>query len=105
MIAEHAVESIINEMSMQWTFLRIFKNILRRYLYMMYCIGYDAGTRVRSNEKPVIQLSRDGKFIESYDSAVHAARKIEGYSTNITKVCRGKKHTYKGFQWKYNKVS
>jgi hypothetical protein len=104
MTSEHAIESIIKEMSAQGIFPMIFKNILRRYLYMTYCIGYDAGTRIRSNEKPVVQYSKEGNFIERFDSAVHAARRIEGYATNITKDCKSKKHTYKGFMWHYEKT-
>lgn len=50
---------------------------------------------------PVIQLDLKGNIIQLFDSAADAARQINGDSSCITKVCKGKIKTHKGYKWQY----
>lgn len=45
-----------------------------------------------------------GKIIKSYPSAAEAARSISGDSSTITKVCKGKLKSHKGYMWAYVEV-
>lgn len=49
----------------------------------------------------VIQYSKTGKEIARYESIVRAAEVIGGKSECISRVCRGVRGSYKGFDWKY----
>jgi hypothetical protein len=55
--------------------------------------------------KPVEQWSLDGTtLIARYESASEAARVINGSSSHIIEVCKGKLKHYKGYIWKYCKI-
>lgn len=50
--------------------------------------------------KKVGQFDKEGNLIKIYGSCREAGR--EGYTTTgVSAVCRGEKHTHKGFVWKY----
>ena len=53
--------------------------------------------------KSVLQLDKNGKFVQKYISALEAARTIgnENMESLISKCCRGEKQTAYGFIWKY----
>lgn len=52
--------------------------------------------------KKVAQYTLDGQLVSVFSSVREAERKL-GFvdSSTISKVCRGVKHTHKGFVWKY----
>ena len=55
---------------------------------------------VKSKLKPVIQLTLNGEFVREWESAKEAGR--NGFdSSAVTKCCRGKLKTHKGFLWMY----
>ena len=55
---------------------------------------------VKSKLKPVIQLTLDGEFVREWESAKEAGR--NGFdSSAVTKCCRGKLKTHKGFRFMY----
>lgn len=54
---------------------------------------------------PIIQLTKNGEFINEYQSAKEAER-ITGISnSNIIQCCKGKLKTTGGFVWKYKEVA
>lgn len=66
------------------------------------------GTRnKRISEKlsiPVCQYTIDGQYIRTFDSAIQADTLLggKGKGSDIIKVCKGKRRTYKGYKWIYS---
>ena len=52
-------------------------------------------------KKPVLQFSKDGKFIAEYPSAHEAERQTGCYNGNICLCCMGKLKSTGGYIWKY----
>jgi len=50
---------------------------------------------------PIIQLSRDGEFIREWTGASEASKILDIDISGITKCCRGRQKTHKGFKWIY----
>jgi hypothetical protein len=50
---------------------------------------------------PIIQFSIEGEFIREWTGASEASYVLNIDSSAITKCCRGKQLTYKGYKWKY----
>lgn len=106
MTPEKAVQKAIDEMLQENVVLPGHQNIVKRYLYMLYTIGYDSGTRSRSNQKPVMQYDKSGNLITTFESAAQAARSLKhkfpsANKSNIAACCSGRYHTVYGFVWKY----
>lgn len=62
----------------------------------------------KSNEitsKPVLQFTKDGKFVAEFDSASEAARAIGVTKSFVCSVCRGRKKIARGFVFKYKEKS
>ena len=60
------------------------------------------GTRTEKCSKKVYQYTLDGKFVKEWESTMECER--NGYDhSNVAACCRGKRKTYKGFIWSYNK--
>ena len=52
--------------------------------------------------KKIDQYTLDGKFVKEWESTMECER--NGYDhSNVAACCRGKRKTYKGFIWSYNK--
>jgi hypothetical protein len=53
---------------------------------------------------PVSQYTADGKYIRTFDSAIQADKVVggKGNGSDIIKVCKGKRKTYKGYKWIYS---
>ena len=51
--------------------------------------------------RSVCQYSKDGVFIKEFDSITNAALSVNGKSTSITRVCKGRRPTAYGYIWKY----
>lgn len=54
-----------------------------------------------ANSIPVLQFSKDGKFIMEHPSAREAERQTEVFNNNICNCCKGKCKSAGGFIWKY----
>ena len=54
-----------------------------------------------SNKRPIIQYSKDGKYIAEYESVADAARNLGIIMCNIVHAAKGDLKTYKGYKWKY----
>lgn len=55
----------------------------------------------KPNPKKVQQYSIEGKYIETFDSIIDAAKKTGTNDRRISDVCKGKRKTTNGFIWKY----
>lgn len=54
------------------------------------------------NKKAVEMIDINTKeVIQIFQSASEAAREVNGVSTNVSKICRENKGTYKGYFWRY----
>jgi len=51
--------------------------------------------------KQVVQLTKDGEFVDSFCSATCAAQTLNTFGTSITACCRGERKTAGGFRWVY----
>lgn len=51
--------------------------------------------------KPIIQFSKDGKFIKKWDSALDAQRELGIKQSNICSCCKGKLKSTGGYIWRY----
>jgi hypothetical protein len=67
------------------------------------CTG-KKGKHSHSN-KPVLQFSKDGKFLNRYFSMVEAQNKTGVDNSDISAVCRGKNKTAGGYKWEYATTS
>ena len=56
---------------------------------------------MKEKSKTVYQYSLDGNFIESHNSNVDAAEKVNGRNQNISQTCLLGKKSHKGFIWSY----
>jgi hypothetical protein len=56
-----------------------------------------------AHSKPLVQMTRDGKFVREWDCAYDAARELfEGKGpSKIGDCCRGTRKTHKNFTWKF----
>ena len=55
----------------------------------------------KKRSKPILQFTKDGKFIKEWPSASEAERQLRIAQPNICKCCQGKSNTAGGFIWKY----
>lgn len=53
--------------------------------------------------KPVARYTKDGQYIDSFESAKDAARKLNFNSSHITECCRKQRKTSNGYVWKYER--
>lgn len=63
--------------------------------------AYDKGNKIPPHMKAVNQYSLSGKFIKTWNSLSEAGRELNIYSTNIGKVCKGKRNQTGGYKWAY----
>jgi len=65
-----------------------------------YNVNY--GNRTNKTKKPVIQLTKSGEILATYESLskVKEALKISNIS-NISEVCKGKRKTAYGYRWRF----
>jgi len=55
----------------------------------------------KSQCRPIDQLDKDGKYIQTFPSIREAARAVGSDIGSIRKVLKGRGKTIKGFRWKY----
>ncbi|MCI9608520.1 MAG: hypothetical protein HFJ94_10165 [Muribaculaceae bacterium] len=54
----------------------------------------------KNNRIPIQQYSINGELIKEWESAFQVEKELGYFSTSISRLCRGKGKTYKGFIWK-----
>jgi len=80
--------------------LVIYKHL--NYLYRAgWDVGWEEGSKRRSNQKPVEQYTKQGTFVDDYISAAKASRDLDIDHTGIVNCANGKQHTCGGFVWKW----
>lgn len=52
-------------------------------------------------KRPIVQLTLDGHFIRSWDSARDVQNTMGYFESNINKCCNRHINSYKGFVWRY----
>ena len=52
---------------------------------------------------PVVQLTKDGKFVQEFPSQMEAFRKTVIYDSSICSCLKGRHKTAGGFKWEYKK--
>jgi hypothetical protein len=62
-------------------------------------------SHVPESAKPVVQYSLDGIKIGEYESSSRAGSALGFMASQIRRVCRGKRKSYKGFLWRYKEIS
>ncbi len=55
--------------------------------------------------KPVLQFTRDNKFVAEFPSTMEAERQTRIFQTNISKCCNGKLKSAGGFVWRFKNAS
>ena len=63
--------------------------------------NYGNRGKLNSLSKPIVQLDLFGNIINLWHSAKDAERECGFDASTITKCCKGKKQTHKGFKWMY----
>jgi hypothetical protein len=69
---------------------------------MKRCVKMHHETYMRG-QKPVVQLTMDDEYINTFPGIKEAGRQTEVNSGSITKACKGDKPSAGGFHWKYLK--
>jgi hypothetical protein len=57
-----------------------------------------------SHKKPVLQYTKDCKFVAEYTSAKNAERQTNIYQGNISQCCNQKRKSAGGYIWKYKNI-
>lgn len=55
--------------------------------------------------KPVYCYSLDGTYVRQYDNLRQASIELNGFNDNIRACCDGRKKSYKGFMWSFDKAN
>lgn len=75
--------------------------IVYNYLMQVYAVGYDTGTKARSNKKQIAQLTLERKLIDIFESAAEASRRTKVQHSDISKCAIGKLNHAGGYLWEY----
>lgn len=63
------------------------------------------GTRIeraiKSKSIPIIQFTKEGKFIRKWDSVIEASKELGFYHSSIIECCKGRRKSAGGYRWKY----
>lgn len=57
---------------------------------------------LKITKRAVSKYSKDGIFIEKYESVVLAAKDVDGKDSLIHRCCTGERKTHRNFIWKYD---
>lgn len=100
---DKALKKVLNEMIERSIIIPGKESEAFWYLNIIGTVYYEAGVRVHSNRKPVIQFDQYGKKIERFESIAQAAKATKIDNTSIVNVCKSKQHSAGGYQWRYEK--
>lgn len=56
----------------------------------------------KTNSIPILQFSKEGNFIQKWESATQVERELDFYNGHISKCCKGKLKSAYGFKWCYH---
>lgn len=74
----------------------ITKNKMKKNSYFRNKFGIE-----HPNSKPVLQFTKEGKFIQKWDSGMDIQRELGFNQNHISSCCKGKRKTCGGFIWGY----
>ena len=77
--------------------------LIQQRLDWAFAIGFESGRSHKTRQKGIVQLDGKGKYIRSFDSIRDAAKRLKTHHQAISRVCRGERHSHKGFQFMYRK--
>jgi len=99
-ICEKVTTEIINEFRLPRTVCHSF--ILQRAGWL-FAAGFNEGRSERGNWKQIIQCTKEGTPIRTWDSITIAARTLGIERSHISRCAKGRKNykTAGGFGWKY----
>lgn len=64
------------------------------------------GTRneriAKANSIPILQFTKEGKFVKKWDCSMNIERKLGFHHSNICMCCNGKRKTAGGYKWHYH---
>lgn len=63
--------------------------------------AYDNGRKEGPNKRKIMQCDMNNNVIKIWDSLADACRELNLYTSNISKVCQGKRTHAGGYKWKY----
>lgn len=69
------------------------------YCNRTYNINY--GTRTEKTQKPILQFTKEGKFVKKWDGIREVERELGFSHSHISKCCKGKCKSVGGFKWCY----
>ena len=108
-----AAQKLTEEIMQEFRLPNLCRNAINIRIHMAIGVGIDIGHRACLDEqkilkcKPVIQLSKEGKVVKTWESITAAEKALGISSGNITGVLnpnikkRPIRHTAGGFKWKY----
>lgn len=70
------------------------------YCNRKYNINF--GTRTEKTQKPILQFTKEGKFVKKWDGIREVERELGFSHSHISKCCKGKLKTAYGFKWCYH---
>ena len=95
-VVEKATNEIIRNLRLPHT---ICFSYIKKIVSWVYVAGWEEG--MQHNRRPVIQMDEYGKVIKIHRSIKDASRAVETHRDSIKDVCKGRKHSCKGFHWRY----
>ena len=71
------------------------RNKISNTLKGRYCREFN------SNKRQVVKMDLDGNELKVYDTITEASKDVNGSTSHISKCCKGRMNTHKGFRWRY----
>lgn len=92
--------------------LGIHQTTALRYIKQGVNLGWCEYDRIQSykrifkskpiwNKTKIVQLTKEGEFVRCWGSMTEAAKELNLYHSNISRVCTGKLKSTGGYNWKY----
>jgi hypothetical protein len=86
-------EKLTDEIMQFYGFPKTMYHFLYFRLRMAFGTGYDAGwSRQGRKSKPIMQLTKQNKIVNVYDSVTIAAHAVGARQSNLSRCARGVKH-------------
>jgi len=95
------VEKATNEIIKHLNLTHFAKPFIKKIVTWVYVAGWEEGLQHCAGRRPVVQMDEYGNIIKVFRSIKDAGRAVGTDRTNIKNVCKGKKHSCKGFHWRY----
>lgn len=100
LIQEKLTNEIIQEFCLPY---RLCHDFIFNRMQQCFGAGYDTGRKKGGSPRSIIQLTKEGKVIKSWENISTAARALGIERSHISKCAKGHKHhnTAGGYRWRY----